>query len=129
MTFYVTPFHRTLFKIAARRRGISFSDMVNVALFEFIYKRPTPLSPKDIPILKMIPREDRRPKGNLPIKPLCTGKAKELKNAIKKTPMGEVLKEMHQFFKNPTLKSVPEKWRELRDAELEKELEEIEEEV
>lgn len=102
-----------------------------MALFDYIYKKSAPLSPKDVPILKMISREDRHPKGKFRSTFADSEKAKELSSAmrhgkwkklapaIKGDPFGDVLNEMKEFFKKPDLKHVPENWRELRDAELE----------
>ena len=121
MSFYATRFHNRLYNIAARRRGVSISDLVNVALFDFIFKRATPLSPKDIPILKMISRVDRKPKGNLPKTAVMTSTKTTLSPAISNSPMGEVLKEMKEKAFNPKyLQSVPENWRDLTEAELKK---------
>jgi hypothetical protein len=64
---YLDSYHYTFYEIEAKKRNMSLSELFKAAIYDFLFKTPTPLTPGDVPILKMIPRIDRSSKG-IPIK-------------------------------------------------------------
>ena len=95
---YLDSFHYTFYEVEARKRNMSLSELFKAAIYDFIFKAPIPLSPQDVPILKMIPRIDRTPKGP-PIRTSATVKPQELHTKLKanRGEFGEVLDELKGF--------------------------------
>lgn len=70
----------------AKKRSISMSDLFKVAVYEYLYKpREHYINTHDIPILRMIPREDRTPKGSNTERASFNNVVKELKGFDVKT--------------------------------------------
>lgn len=57
---YVTQTRKGMLKIEAKKRGVGISELIKIALFEY-------LSPKEVPKSRGIVRIDRTPKGKITI--------------------------------------------------------------
>lgn len=90
---YLASLPHLIYKREAKKRGISLSNFFKLALYEFVYRPSTNIiQTSDIPILRMIPREDRSKKGSA--------------NIQIKSDFGKVVSEVREFDKE-SLKKVP----------------------